>query len=99
MRIRTLQRRLPLRLFPTHRPASGDRDLAERLLLLFERERDDRQGLQFFVKDGTVAVYGVISPTRDRDLVLARIRNEPGVTAVEDHLVTFGTPVDPIPAA
>ncbi len=65
-----------------------DRAVARRLYGTFERELEmaDIHGLQFYVRGGTVTIYGTIKNSLDVDLIVALIRQVPGVKGVKTSL-------------
>ena len=61
--------------------------LAERLYRTFETDfKVPTRGVQFYVHDGTVTVYGTLETVSDRDRLVAALREVPGVKAVIPHL-------------
>lgn len=74
--------------------ASGDyrtrRDqvVAQRLQSAFERDLELArvQGLNFFVQNGVVTLYGTIRHELDRELILGVIRGVAGVRDIVEHI-------------
>lgn len=65
-----------------------DRAVARRLYATFERELEltDIHGLQFYVRGGTVTIYGTIKNSLDVDLIVSLVRQVPGVKGVKTNL-------------
>lgn len=65
-----------------------DRALARRLHATFEKDLElaDVHGLQFYVRAGTVTVYGTIKNSLDHDLIVSLVRQVPGVKGVQTNL-------------
>ena len=66
----------------------NDRAVARRLFATFERELElaDIHGLQFYVRGGTVTIYGTIKNSLDVDLIMSLVRQVPGVKGVKTNL-------------
>ncbi|HEX7069805.1 MAG TPA: BON domain-containing protein [Rhodothermales bacterium] len=62
--------------------------MARRLYATFERELEltDIHGLQFYVRGGTVTIYGTIKNSLDVDLIVSLVRQVPGVKGVKTNL-------------
>lgn len=65
-----------------------DRTLASRLRAAVNRDLTHAQlsGIHFYTFGGVVTVYGSVRHELDRDLLLAFIRQVPGVRNVVEHL-------------
>lgn len=65
-----------------------DRAVARRLYATFERELElaDVHGVQFYVRGGTVTIYGTIKNSLDADLIMSLVRQVPGVKGVRTNL-------------
>ena len=73
----------------------GDRLLAERLCALFEAEAappgtQRAQGLQLYVFEGAVTVYGRVASLDVRDAVVTALGGVPGVRSITDCLQLAG---------
>lgn len=72
--------------------------LAERLYRTFETDLLlPAHGVQFYVHNGTVTVYGTLETVADRDRLVAAVREVPGVKAVIAHLQVVALHLD-VPA-
>ena len=62
--------------------------LAKRLYATFERELElaEIHGLKFYVRSGTVTVYGTTQNSLDVDLIVSLVRQVPGVKGVKTSL-------------
>ena len=71
-----------------------DKALALRLYQTFERDLElaHVRGIHFYVKKGTVTLYGTIRHELDRDLLLSLIAQIDGVEAVEEQLQIVDSP-------
>lgn len=65
-----------------------DKVLTERLLRTFERDLElaNVRGIHFYVKNGSVTLYGTIRHELDRDLLLSLVKKISGVQEVIGHL-------------
>jgi osmotically-inducible protein OsmY len=65
-----------------------DQVVARRLQNTFERDLElaSVQGLNFFVQDGVVTLYGTIRHELDRELISSVVRSVPGVREVVEHV-------------
>jgi len=65
-----------------------DKVLAQRLFRTFERDLElaHMRGIHFYVKKGTVTLYGTIRHNLDRDLLVSLVAQIPGVSDVIEHL-------------
>ena len=68
----------------------ADREIAERLLNLFEDDLEmaDISGIRFFVRSGTVLVQGLVTSATDRQQLLSIVKQIPGLRSVENRLQT-----------
>ncbi|MCH8276091.1 MAG: BON domain-containing protein [Bacteroidetes bacterium] len=68
----------------------ADREIAERLLNLFEDDLEmaDISGIRFFVRSGTVLVQGLVTSAADRQQLLSIVKQIPGLRSVENRLQT-----------
>jgi hypothetical protein len=62
--------------------------LSQRLFRSFERDLElaHMRGIHFYVKKGTVTLYGTIRHNLDRDLLVSLVAQIPGVIDVIEHL-------------
>ncbi len=86
--VRQLTDRLRGLSFGSSMQTQEDRAVARRLYSTFERELEmaDIHGLQLYVRGGTVTIYGTIKNSLDVDLIVALIRQVPGVKGVKTNL-------------
>jgi osmotically-inducible protein OsmY len=65
-----------------------DQVVAQRLQNAFERDLELArvQGLNFFVQNGVVTLYGTIRHELDRELIISVIRGVAGVREVVEHI-------------
>lgn len=70
-----------------------DQVVARRLQDTFERDLEvaSINGLNFFVQDGVVTLYGTIRHDLDRTLIVNVVRGVPGVREVVEHIQLAGT--------
>lgn len=82
--INTVSRMTPNVDYKTRR----DQVVARRLQNTFERDLElaSVQGLNFFVQDGVVTLYGTIRHELDRELISNVVRSVPGVREVVEHV-------------
>lgn len=65
---------------------TADRSLAARLRKgLARADAREASGLSFYVHEGTVAVYGLVTSAELRERVLAVAAQQPGVRRIVDH--------------
>lgn len=85
-RLRRASGRLPDRTRQTH----ADEAVARRLHQRFEHDLEHASinGLHFYVQGGVVTIYGTVSHTLDRDLLVSAVEQTTGVRDVVDHLQT-----------
>lgn len=85
---RTMTQRWRKPLTRRARQTAADRVLAERLCATFEQELAmmDVQGIHFYVKDGTVTLYGSVAHALNRELLVALVKDLPDVRGVVSHL-------------
>ncbi|GAB5519637.1 MAG: hypothetical protein RhofKO_18880 [Rhodothermales bacterium] len=80
----------------SHASAEQDRTIAYRLQQRFERRIEQLriEGFQFYVQNRVVSIYGTVHQRLDRDLLLALVREVPGVIATESHIqiIRLATP-------
>ena len=71
-----------------------DKALALRLFQTFERDLElaHVHGIHFYVKKGTVTLYGTIGHELDRDLLVSLITQIDGVEAVDEQLQIDDSP-------
>jgi osmotically-inducible protein OsmY len=71
-----------------------DQVVAQRLQNAFERDLELArvQGLNFFVQNGVVTLYGTIRHELDRELILGVIRGVAGVREIVEHIQLADTP-------
>ena len=71
-----------------------DKALALRLYRTFERDLElaHVRGIHFYVKKGTVTLYGTIRHELDRDLLVSLIAQLDGVVEVVEHLQIVEAP-------
>ena len=71
-----------------HRTTHRDEALARRLYKTFEDDLELAavRGLQFFVQNGTVTLFGTVRSTLDAELFTTLVRQVPGVKAVDEKL-------------
>lgn len=68
----------------------ADRALALRLRAVFDQPgAPSSQGLQFYVFEGAVSVYGAVASCAERDDVLQALASLPGTTRIADHLTVL----------
>ena len=77
---------------PPAKPAgdavAGDAEIQERILAEIAKQPwGPRASVDVKVKDGVVELYGTIIDERERTALRVLAENQPGVTAVRDHLV------------
>ena len=76
--------------------AVQDRTITYRLQQRFERRIEQLriEGFQFYVQNRVVSIYGTVHHRLDRDLLLAMVREVPGVIATESHIqvIRLATP-------
>lgn len=65
---------------------TADKSLALRLKHALVREPIEVSNLSFYVEHGAVAVYGSIRDAATREVLLALVARQPGVTRIVDHL-------------
>ena len=89
----SLYRTLIRRLRSTSAPRDGrqsvkDELLARRLARTFEHDLAlaDVHGIHFYVREGTVTLYGVVQHDLDRELLVGIVRDVEGVEDVVDNL-------------
>ncbi len=60
----------------------------QRLFRTFEHDLElaNMRGLQFYVQNGTVTLYGIIRHDLDRQLLISCVRQIPGVKGVVENL-------------
>ena len=63
----------------------ADRNLALSIQMLFEAE-DRLRGLNFYVCDGAVSVYGAVKSAADRDIVVQALSAINGIRRISEHL-------------
>jgi len=70
------------------RSTQSDKLLAQRLYRTFEHQAEHGQvrGIQFYVHNGTVTLYGTVRHDMDRDHLTASVRQVPGVKGVIERL-------------
>ncbi len=85
---KNLMRRMRSRRSSDSRQTHRDFALVQRLYRTFEHDLAMTQvrGLQFYVQNGTVTLYGIIRHELDRELLLSFIRQIPGVKGVVERL-------------
>lgn len=67
--------------------SGSDHQIARRLFVSFERlGMVHTKGLNFYVFDGAVSVYGSVATPEVRDQVISMITGMPGVRQVTEHL-------------
>ncbi len=80
-----------------HRPVvltrtgtQADKEIAERLLTVFEEDLElaDISGIRFFVRSGSVLVQGLLTSATDRHHLLSIVKQIPGIRAVENRIQT-----------
>lgn len=64
---------------------SSDRNLALSIQTLFEAE-DRLRGLNFYVCDGAVSVYGAVKSATERDIVVQALSGIEGIRRISEHL-------------
>lgn len=71
-----------------------DKTLALRLYQTFERDLElaHVRGIHFYVKKGTVTLYGTIRHELDRDLLVSLVARLDGVQDVVEHLQIVDRP-------
>ena len=82
------RRREPLQQLPEASRTQQDRTLVQRLHTAFEQDLElvDLHGLQFYVQDGVVTIYGLVRHELDRDMLLSFVRQVPGVKGIDNRL-------------
>lgn len=92
--LRQLTRRLRGSGAADSRQTLKDRALAQRLFKTFERDLELARvrGIHFYVRSGTVTLYGTIRHELDRDLLVSLVRKIPGVKGVVEHLQVVHPP-------
>ena len=75
-------------LTPEARQTREDRALARHLRTTFEKDLQeaDVHGLRFYVRSGTVTLYGAVRHQLDGDLLVDLTQQSPGVEDVVAHL-------------
>lgn len=86
--IRKFAEQLSALAFGSSSRTQQDRALARRLYGTFEKDLElaDVHGLQFYVRGGTVTIYGTIKNSLDHDLIVSLVRQVPGVKGVKTNL-------------
>lgn len=81
-------RRSSLQQPPETERTQQDRSLVQRLYTAFEHDLElvDLHGLQFYVQDGVVTIYGLVRHELDRDMLLSFVRQVPGVKGIDNRL-------------
>ena len=71
-----------------------DKALAERLYRTFERDLElaEVRGIHFYVKHGSVTLYGTIRHELDRRLLVSLVEQIDGVAKVIEHLQVVDKP-------
>ena len=76
------------------RKSLKDKALAQRLYRTFERDLElaNVNGVHFYVKNGTVTLYGTIRHELDRELLVSLVQQIAGVRRVEEQLQIVAVP-------
>jgi osmotically-inducible protein OsmY len=71
-----------------------DRDLAQRLMHMLDEDMAASRirGIHVYVRRNAVRLYGAVSSTLDRDLIISLVRSQPGVQEVRSELTVTGAP-------
>ena len=92
--LQQITRRLRKRPARDTRRTLKDKALAQRLYRTFERDLElaNVRGIHFYVKNGTVTLYGAIRHELDRTLLVSFVEQIEGVQGVVEHLQIVDQP-------